>query len=387
MNLAHSERDLGEYAPARAHFAESLSAARSLGIREVVTESLYGAAVLADLVSDYGWAGALVGAARREGDFGHDFDLDFDRVALERALSSVEQHLGSEGLARSLAACCAMTFDAIVEYLEGNAAGTPTPAATENPERAFALVERLDTVRMDDFVVVGQYTRFDEDVRNALEDARQNIVAGLESPGHKRNAHLIWAAPGSGKTFFVEQVAASLSGVAYRDVNLAKCSEDELRAFLGDVGGEVDVNIDERRLCFVDECDARSGESWPYEVLLPSLDAAASSGSRVVFVFAGSSGSTLEEMKDRMAARPKGADLFVASECQSVPHPTDEHRRPDARRRHPPHECRSRGRYTCEPSRRWRSITSLWSHASAARVSFESSPSEQWSGCSPARTG
>ena len=108
MNLAHSERDLGEYARARAHFAESLSAARSLGIREVVTESLYGAAVLADLVSDHGWAGALVGAARREGDFGHDFDLDSDRVALERTLASVEKHLGSEGLSRSIAAGRAM---------------------------------------------------------------------------------------------------------------------------------------------------------------------------------------------------------------------------------------------------------------------------------------
>jgi predicted ATPase/class 3 adenylate cyclase len=306
MNLAHSERELGEYAQARTHFTESLSAARSLGIREVVTENLYGVAVLADLVGDHGWAGALVGAAQREGDFGHVFDLDADRVALENVLSSVEKHLGKDGLAKSIAAGRAMTLDAIVEYLEGNATGAPTQTATEEPERALALVERLDTLRMDGFVVVGHCARFDEDVRNTLEDARQNIVAGIERPGHKRNAHLIWAAPGSGKTFFVEQVAASLPGVAYGDINLAKCSEDELRAFFGDL--EADAN--ERRLCFVDECDARPGESWPYEVLLPSLDAAASGGSRVVFVFAGSSGSTLEEMKERMAGRPKGADLL-----------------------------------------------------------------------------
>ncbi len=121
MNLAHSERDLGEYARARAHFAESISVAGSLGIREVVTEGLYGAAVLADAVGEHAWAGALVGAARREGDFGHDFDLDSDRVALERALSSVEKHLGRDGLAKSIVAGRAMTLDAIVEYLEGNA--------------------------------------------------------------------------------------------------------------------------------------------------------------------------------------------------------------------------------------------------------------------------
>lgn len=133
MNLANSERDLGEYARARAHFAESLSAARSLGIREVVTESLYGAAVLADLVSDHGWAGALVGAARREGDFGHDFDLNSDRVAVERALTSVEEHLGSDGLARSIAAGRAMTLDAIAEYLEGGATGSQTPELSGDP--------------------------------------------------------------------------------------------------------------------------------------------------------------------------------------------------------------------------------------------------------------
>jgi predicted ATPase/class 3 adenylate cyclase len=305
MNLAHAERELAEYQQARAHFAESLTVARSLGFRETVTENLYGAAVLADDIGEHGWAGTLIGAAQREGDFGHVFDLDADRVALERTLSSLERHLGSDGVANAIAAGRAMTLDAIVEYLNGNPSDARPPGATEDPVRALAIVEGLDTVRIADFTVVGDYTRFDESVRNALTDARQNILFGLDRPGHKRNAHLLWAAPGSGKTFFVEQVAASLPEIVYSDINLANCSQDGLRTFLNHVGADAH----ERRLCFVDECDARQGESWPYEMLLPSLDSLAQSGSRVVFIFAGSSGSTLEEMTERMAARPKGADL------------------------------------------------------------------------------
>jgi hypothetical protein len=41
-------------------------------------------------------------------------------------------------------------------------------------------------------------------------------------------------APGTGKTYFVQQIAASLpTGVRYHEVNLAKCTELEFRAALG----------------------------------------------------------------------------------------------------------------------------------------------------------
>jgi hypothetical protein len=60
----------------------------------------------------------------------------------------------------------------------------------------------------------------------------------------------------------------------------------------------------------IDECDAKSGEPWPYEILLPYLDAALDRASSLVFVFAGSSGSSLDQIKEDIAARPKGADLL-----------------------------------------------------------------------------
>jgi len=137
--------------------------------------------------------------------------------------------------------------------------------------------------------VVGAYTRFDEAVRNALQDARQKIVAGFEPPGRKRENRLIWAAPGSGKTYFVQQVATSLPhSTRYHELNLAKCTEPEFRSGLGALDGN------KACLCLVDEVDAKPQDPWPYEVLLPYLDAAVDREARFVFVLAGSSGSSLD---------------------------------------------------------------------------------------------
>jgi hypothetical protein len=61
----------------------------------------------------------------------------------------------------------------------------------------------------------------------------------------------------------------------------------------------------------IDEVDVKPHEAWPYEVLLPYLDASADRGAQFVFVLAGSSGSSLVEMKKQIASRPKGADLLT----------------------------------------------------------------------------
>jgi predicted ATPase/class 3 adenylate cyclase len=177
----------------------------------------------------------------------------------------------------------------------------PEPA----PQDARAFIASLDEVDLARFRVVGAYTRYDEAVRNALQDARQKILAGFEPRGQKRENHLVWAAPGTGKTYFVQQVATSLpDGIRYHEVNLAGCTESEFRAALRRLDGN------DACLCLVDEVDAKPQEPWPYEVLLPYLDAAVERGARFVFVLAGSSGASLEEIKQRIAARPKGTDLL-----------------------------------------------------------------------------
>ena len=175
-----------------------------------------------------------------------------------------------------------------------------TPAQGE----LVALVGSLSSVRMDEYAVVGSYMRFDERVRQRLKDARLRIAEACGQPALRRDNHLVWAAPGSGKTYFVEQVAASLPGVGYQELNLAKLSEEELRSGLEQaVGGGPMV-------CLVDEVDAKPEAPWPYELLLPFLDVNLERGGGSVFVLAGSSGATIGEFKERIAARPKGRDLL-----------------------------------------------------------------------------
>jgi predicted ATPase len=166
------------------------------------------------------------------------------------------------------------------------------------------LVAGLSSVRMSDYSVVGAYMRFGEAVRERLKDARLRIADACAKPAKRRDNHLLWAAPGSGKTYFVEQVAASLDDVGYKELNLAKLSEEEFRTGLGEVVSAGPT------ICLVDEVDAKPDEPWPYEALMPYLDVNLERGGGIVFVLAGSSGGTIGEFRDRIRGRPKGADVL-----------------------------------------------------------------------------
>lgn len=171
---------------------------------------------------------------------------------------------------------------------------------------AYSLIDGLDSVSLSRFSVIPGYARFDEVTRNGLKDARQVIAEGLERPSRKRENHLFWAAPGSGKTYFVQRIVASLPGnINYQEINLAGCGETDFLSLLENI-----ENDDRPCLCFIDELDAKPEEFWPYEVLLPRLDAALERAVPLVFVMAGSSGSSIEEMKQRIGVRSKGMDLL-----------------------------------------------------------------------------
>ena len=173
-------------------------------------------------------------------------------------------------------------------------------------KEARALIAGLEEVALSKYRIVGKYTRYDEAVRNTLKDARARIAAGCLQPSRKRENHLLWAAPGSGKTYFAQQIASSLPGtIGYLELNLAKCSEQEFRAGLSAFDCK-----DAPCFCLIDECDAKPQEPWPYEILLPYLDASVERGAPLAFILAGSGGSNLAELKQRMGARPKGPDLL-----------------------------------------------------------------------------
>jgi len=176
----------------------------------------------------------------------------------------------------------------------------------KSPFFQIPFIANLDTVFLHKYQVVGNYTRYEEDVLNNLKDAKQKILAGFETRDHKRNNHLIWAAPGSGKTYFVDQIAKYIKDrIVYREVNLAERSEKEYAV-------ELESLYEEEKPCLVliDEVDAKPQEPWPYELLLPFLDAAANRGKQWVFVLAGSGGFSLAGIKEMISVRPKGTDLL-----------------------------------------------------------------------------
>jgi tetratricopeptide (TPR) repeat protein len=181
--------------------------------------------------------------------------------------------------------------------------GASEPAMEETAARE--VVGDLDDLVVSRYSVVGRYTRFSPAVGNVLADARQRIVAGLLGDHSTRENHLLWAAPGSGKTFFAEEIARSLPDVDYVELNLAKLNETEMRDGLEAVAGG-----DRRTLVLIDEVDAKPGEDWPYGLLLPYLDVNASRASSIVFLMAGSSGASFDEFRGGIAVRPKGTDLL-----------------------------------------------------------------------------
>jgi pimeloyl-ACP methyl ester carboxylesterase len=213
-----------------------------------------------------------------------------------------------------------LVLSAIAEFLGDPVAGgrvveSRQPVAPEltvavdDPvaREARSLIVALDWVALSRYRVVGVYTRYEETVRNTLKDIRHKIAAGFDRPSRKRENYLVWAAPGSGKTYFVQQVAASLpQTIHYQECNLAKCSRQEFLSGLAQLDAE-----NTPCLCLIDEVDAKPDEAWPYEALLPYLDAVADRAAQFVFVLAGSSGSSLVEMKKQMASRSKGADLLT----------------------------------------------------------------------------
>ncbi len=217
-----------------------------------------------------------------------------------------KNHLFFFGDADSILRSMAVFLDDPVEVTPQASAekGAPPPvdkAATE----ALALITGLDEVTLSRYQIIGSYIRYDEMVRNTLNEARMKIAGACLKPSRKRENHLIWAAPGSGKTFFAEQIAASLATIKYQEINLAKCTEKDFRTRLSGFEG-----IDSPCLCLIDECDAKPQEPWPYEVLLPYLDASVERGNPLVFILAGSGGVNLGDLKKRIAARPKGTDLL-----------------------------------------------------------------------------
>ena len=179
------------------------------------------------------------------------------------------------------------------------------PGRPDTAHAVARLISELDQVVLSRYRVAGEYTRFDPVIRDRLLDTRQRIRDGLTKHTGNRENHLIWGKPGTGKTFLVHEIAGELPNVDYIELNLARVSEEELRA-----GCKSAVDSPNPALVLIDEVDARPECLWPYETLLPFLDSNAEATGHVVFVLAGSSGEQMADLVHAIEARPKGKDLM-----------------------------------------------------------------------------
>jgi TolB-like protein/Flp pilus assembly protein TadD len=189
-------------------------------------------------------------------------------------------------------------------------ASSETKAPPDNT-KLVAMLANMRKMKLSDYSVVGSYTRFDETTRNTLKDFRQKIFSGLAQQSPKKENYLLWAPPGTGKSFLVQQIAGTAKEVAdYVEINLAETDEKYFRQKLNDL-----INVAKPTLVFIDEVDSKPDTSWPYEALLPIMEMRPSGAGFSVFVLAGSSGNSLEGFTKAVEARPKGTDLV-----SRVPH-------------------------------------------------------------------
>jgi len=193
-------------------------------------------------------------------------------------------------------------------------------------ETVAAILERLDRIVLSDCVVVGKYLRYDSMIRNNLKDWVRRIQGPLLVKTSARENYLIWAAPGSGKTYLIQQIAEQLKGklgdnLKYIECNLAKDGREQFVSTVDSL-----ESYTQPVLCLLDEIDARAGEEWPYEACFPKLDLNGESDRQIVIVLIGSTPTSMQSMIEAIKQRRKGPDLLDRilrdQKCFDIPRPT-----------------------------------------------------------------
>jgi phosphoserine phosphatase len=175
-------------------------------------------------------------------------------------------------------------------------------------DEVIALLTKEDEFELTRYTVVGGYRRFNPQTRAQLLDLCQQVTTSLSETPRGRQNYLICAAPGSGKTYLIQEIANSVRDkTLFVDIDLSRDSEAEVRRKL-----ELVVGGETRCLCMIDEIDGRAGELWPYDVIYKKLDIndEANSQATTVFTLIGSSGGTVDGLKDAIKSRYKANDLI-----------------------------------------------------------------------------
>jgi hypothetical protein len=184
-----------------------------------------------------------------------------------------------------------------------------TDSEPNETKTVATMLERLERLVLPECVVVGKYFRYDHAIRNTLKDWVRRIQGPLLSKTSARENYLIWAAPGSGKTYLIQQAADDLRKKLGGQLNYIECNlaKDERDQFVK----KVDSLESQTRptLCLLDEIDARASEDWPYETCFPKLDLNLKHDKQLVIVLIGSTPSSMHAMVESIRGRKKGQDL------------------------------------------------------------------------------
>jgi hypothetical protein len=184
-------------------------------------------------------------------------------------------------------------------------------AARSKPAKAkrndvLEFLRSTDELILESKTIVGDYRRFDEQTINMLKARVRDISSALNTKTDSYENFLIWAAPGTGKTFLIEQIAATFgAGIEFVKIDFAKMNKDE-------VVQKIDFVTRQTKpvLVLYDEVDAKEEDKWPYDVSFRALDLNKDDPTRrAVFVLIGSKKSGLDQMIKGIGKRPKGNDL------------------------------------------------------------------------------
>jgi len=181
------------------------------------------------------------------------------------------------------------------------------------PNARLDVLRGLGKFSLKDFVVLGDYRRGNPEVRSRLVDLRGSLEAVVAAPESRVAVSVLWGAPGSGKSFFVEEFErltvkplVEKHEWRYETLNFVRVSSpNELTEFAERV-------FQSPLPCFVflDEVDSEKAPLESAEFLMRMFKGEEAKGKLVVCV-AGSSGVDLPAMIARMIARnAKFADAF-----------------------------------------------------------------------------
>lgn len=179
-----------------------------------------------------------------------------------------------------------------------------TEANLDAPARAAALA-LPDELDLNIFRVVKDYFRYDVTAREHLTLLCRRMMDALDESRVGHENYLLWAPPGSGKTFLIEQIMKHY-GDAIETCTL-DLANDELKAIrqLKSINSSV-----KPALCLIDEVDKKG--PIPIARIFRSLDFNLAERSQsIVFVAIGSSGETLSDLVRTIEEiKPGGLDLL-----------------------------------------------------------------------------